>query len=173
MFLDYSELHIKFLKYQLLICSPVKRYWFPRWFFWFFWLSFLAIISAARNCHCFLHQITKKEFNIYIIYMIKLEILVIYIKFHWIIQFAFMNSIFFLRNFSSRLITQFVYIFFAVQAKISWLPILPRIQHSRLPPYFNSMTSIYKTVISLSKLFPLLGNIIKLPQSFFKSSSHI
>ena len=52
-----------------------------------------------------------------------------------------MNSIFFLRNFPSHLITQFVYIFFAVQAKILWLQILPRIQHSRLPPYFNSMVA--------------------------------
>ena len=78
MFLDYSQLHIKFLKYHLLIYSPVKRYWFLRWFFWFLWLYFLAVIRAARNCHCFLHQITKKEFNVYIIYMIQLEILIIY-----------------------------------------------------------------------------------------------
>ena len=77
MFLNYSKLHIKFLKYRLLIYSSLKRYWFPRWFFSFFWLSFLAIISAARNCHCFLHHIRKKEFDICIIYMIKLEILII------------------------------------------------------------------------------------------------
>ena len=50
--------------------------------FLIFWLSFLAIISAAQNCHCSLHQITKKEFNIYIIYMIKLEILIICIQFY-------------------------------------------------------------------------------------------
>ena len=97
MFLDYSKLHVKFLKYQLLIYSPVKKYWFPRWFFWFFWLAFLAII-------------TKKEFNIYIIYTIKLEIYIyIYIYTVWliIIQFGFMNSIFFFATFPS---TQFVYI---------------------------------------------------------------
>ena len=99
MFLHYSKLHIKFLKYQLLIYSHVKRYWFPRWFFWFFWLSFLAIISPARSSHCFLHQITKKEFNNYIIYMIKLEIFIIYIQFDKIFQFGFMNSIFFFVTF--------------------------------------------------------------------------
>ena len=38
-------------------------------------------LCAARNCHCVLHQITKKEFNIYIIYMIKLEMLIIHIQF--------------------------------------------------------------------------------------------
>ena len=76
-FIMFIKLQLKFLKYQLLVYSPVKRYWFPRWFFWFFWFSFLAVINAAPNCHCFLHQITKKVFNICIIYMIKLEILLI------------------------------------------------------------------------------------------------
>ena len=44
-------------------------------------------------------------------------------------------------------------------------------------PYFNfpyfTFRLPFTTVISLQKLFALLGNIIKFPRRFFKSSSHI
>ena len=76
-----------------------------------------------------------------------------------------MNSIFFLRNFPSHLITQFVYIFFAVQAKILWLQILPRIQHSRLPPYFNSM---FRTLLYSSLWYILKNKHIQNPTEYLR-----
>ena len=49
-----------------------------------------------------------------------------------------MNSIFFFVTFTFAQYSVCLH-FFAVQAKISRLQILPRIQPSRLPPYFNSV----------------------------------
>ena len=83
MFLDYFKLQrkkiFKVSVINLLTCEKILISQMV--FLLFFLLSFLAVISTARNCHCLLHQTAKKEFNIYIIYMIKLEILIIYIQF--------------------------------------------------------------------------------------------
>ena len=52
-----------------------------------------------------------------------------------------------------------MFTFFAVQAKISWLQILPGIQHSRLPPYFNCMVKLNVNIeflkITTSEPLPL------------------
>ena len=61
MFLDYSKLHIKFLKYQLLIYSPVKRYWFPDGFSDFFGCLFWQLQALHEIAIAFYIKLQKRN----------------------------------------------------------------------------------------------------------------